>query len=59
MAKDEIILDGRDLMRSITLGVRLPRAFGFRMWLGTKLFELAGVVTGTTVLIEFDDEATG
>lgn len=56
MAKDEIILDGRELMSSIRIGVRLPRAFGLRMTIATYLFELAGWVSGTTVEIEIDDD---
>lgn len=55
MTKDEIIIDGRDLLHSITIGVQMPRAFGVRVWLATKLFQLAGWVTGTTVLVELDD----
>ena len=36
----------------------MPRALGIRMWLATKLFELAGLVSGTTVVVEIDDSDT-
>lgn len=58
MARDagEIVIDGKDLMASIRIGVRLPCAFGFRMWIATRLFELAGWVSGMNVVIEVEDE---
>lgn len=56
MAKDEIIVDGRELLSSIRIGVRMPRAFGVRVAIATYLFELAGWVSGTTVEIEVDDD---
>lgn len=57
MARDEIVIDGRELISSITIGVRMPRAFGLRMWIATSLFELAGWVSGANVAVEVDDEA--
>jgi hypothetical protein len=54
--KNEIVVDGRELMSTVTLSVRMPRLFGLRMWLATKLFELAATVTGFNVVIEVDDE---
>lgn len=56
MAQDEIVIDGRELLSSIKVGIRMPRAFGLRMWAATWLFQLAGWVSGTTVVIEVDDE---
>lgn len=56
MAKDEIVIDGRELLSSITVGIRMPRAFGLRMWIATQLFHLAGWVSGTDVVVEIDDE---
>lgn len=55
MARDEIIVDGSELMRSVRLGVRMPRMFGARMTLATWLFSLAGLVSGTNVVVEVDD----
>jgi hypothetical protein len=56
MAKDEIILNGREFLQSIRLRVRMPRMLGLRMWMATRLFQLAGFVSGTTVVIEIDDD---
>ena len=53
--RDEIIVDGSDLIKSIRIGVRLPRALGVRMAIASWLFTLAGFVSGTTVLVEFND----
>lgn len=55
MARDEIIVDGSELLRSVRLGVRLPRMFGPRMTIATWLFSLAGFVSGTNVVVEVDD----
>lgn len=52
----EITIDGGDLMASIRIGIRMPRAFGLRMWIATRLFELAGWVSGTNVVVEIDEE---
>lgn len=52
----EIVVDGRDLMANITIGVRMPRTFGIRMTIATWLFTLAGWVSGTNVVVEVDDE---
>jgi hypothetical protein len=62
MAKDagEIIIDGKELLRSVRIGIRMPRLFGPRMTAATWLFQLAGWVSGTNVVIviEVDDDAT-
>jgi hypothetical protein len=55
MARDEIIVDGSELLRSVRLGVRLPRMFGPRMTIATWLFSLAGFVSGANVVVEVDD----
>lgn len=52
----EITIDGSELMSSIRIGVRMPRLFGPRMWVATRLFELAGWVSGTSVVVEVEDE---
>ena len=57
MANGEIVVDGREMLRTVRLKVRMPRAFGLRVWLGTWLFELADLVIGMAVMIEVDDEA--
>ena len=55
-SSNEIVVDGRELLNSVKIGVRMPRMFGLRMWLATKLFELAAAVTGFNVVIEVDEE---
>ncbi len=53
---DEIIIDGRDLISSINIGVKMPRMFGLRMTIATWLFTLAGLVGGLNVVVEVDDD---
>lgn len=52
----EITVDGNELMASIRIGVRMPRMFGLRMWIATRLFELAGLVSGTNVMVEIEGD---
>jgi hypothetical protein len=60
MAKDagEIIVDGSELLHSLRIGIRMPRLFAPRMTVATWLFQLAGLVSGTNVVIEVDEGAT-
>lgn len=53
---DEIVIDGRDLLTRIRIGVKMPRMFGLRMTLATWLFNLAGRVSGMSVIVEVDDD---
>jgi len=53
---DEIIIDGRDLLTSIRIGVKMPRMFGLRMTIATWLFKLAGFVSSLNVVVEADDD---
>jgi len=57
MAKDlgEIAIDGNELLGSIRIGVRMPRAFGLRMWIATCFFRLAGWASGMNVVVEVGD----
>ncbi|WIC84694.1 hypothetical protein [Agrobacterium tumefaciens] len=55
---DEIIVDGSDLLRRLRIGVKMPRMFGPRMTVATWLFRLAGLVSGTNVVVEVDDDLT-
>jgi hypothetical protein len=57
MAKNvgEITVDANKLMANIRVTVRMPRLFGVRIWLATLLFELAGLISGLNVVVEFDD----
>ena len=58
MARDagEITIDGNELLSSLRLTVKMPRMFGVRFWIATRLFELAGWVSGCTVVIEVDED---
>ncbi len=51
-----IAIDGRELLSSIRIAVRMPRMLGPRMWLATKLFALAGLACGMNVAVDLDGE---
>lgn len=53
--KNEISVDGRELISSINIGVKMPRMFGLRMTVATWLFTLAGLIGGMNVVVEVDD----
>ncbi|PWJ75274.1 hypothetical protein C7441_12157 [Pseudaminobacter salicylatoxidans] len=52
----EIVIDGRELMSSLTVSIRMSRMFGVRIWIATRLFELAGLVTGWNVVVEIEGD---
>jgi hypothetical protein len=52
----EITIDDRELMSAITMNIRMPRLFWFRMYAATRLFALAGWITGMNVVVEVDDQ---
>lgn len=52
----EMTVDGRDLMQSVTIKVRMPRALGLRIWMASKLLGLSGWVSGVSMVIEMDEE---
>jgi len=54
--KNEITIDGRELISSINIGVKMPRMFGLRMAVAMWLFKLAGQVSGMNVVVEVDDD---
>lgn len=60
MARDcgEIIVEGSELLSRLRIGVKMPRMFGPRMTVAAWLFQLAGLVSGTNVVVEVDDELT-
>ncbi|WP_275790537.1 hypothetical protein [Pararhizobium gei] len=55
----EIAIDGNELLRTLRIGVKMPRMFGPRMTFATWLLTLAGWVSGTNVVVEVDDESEG
>ena len=57
--RSEIIVDGGKLLRSLRIGVRMPRMFGPRMTLATWLFTLAGWVSGLNVVVEVGEDDAG
>jgi hypothetical protein len=44
-------LRAADVMRSITLTVTMPAAFGFRVWLASRLMRAAAFVLGMRISI--------
>lgn len=54
----EITIDGRELLSSVTIGVRMPRLFGVRMWGATRLFELGAWMSGMNVAIDIEGDET-
>lgn len=60
MARDcgEIIVEGSELLSRLRIRWKMPRMFGPRMAVATWLFRLAGLVSGTNVVVEVDDDLT-
>lgn len=54
MAFDDVVIDGRDLMKEVRLTVRFPRALPIRFWLASKLIWMAGIVSGVTAEVDVD-----
>ena len=52
----EVTIDGRELLSSVRITVRWPRALGLRMWIATRLFLLGGWMSGTSVMIEIEGD---
>ncbi|ALJ14109.1 hypothetical protein [Sphingopyxis macrogoltabida] len=42
-------------MKQVKISVKLPRAFGLRIWLTAKLIRLAGLVAPVTIEVEVSD----
>ncbi|MGB3844296.1 MAG: hypothetical protein WA940_00365 [Sphingopyxis sp.] len=38
--------------KSITISIKLPRAFGIRMWVAIQLVKLAGLIAPVTIELE-------
>lgn len=51
---DTITVDGREVMQTIRLELRLPRAFGLRMKLAALCARAAGWLSGTQVSVVVD-----
>lgn len=45
MAKSEMTIDGGELLNTLQIKIRWPRAFGFRMWLTVQVLRLAGFIS--------------
>ena len=57
----ELKADGKELLESVTISIRWPRAFGFRMWLTARLIAIAGIVSPVTIeadVIEAEETGT-
>lgn len=50
----ELVVNGQQLLSSVVIKVRMPRALGLRMWIAGRLFGLAAWVSGTSVVIGLD-----
>jgi len=48
----EAVVDGKEILSSLSIQIRWPRAFGFRVWLTSRILSLAGMVSP----IEIDAE---
>ena len=55
----EVKLDGSELMESLTITLRMPKAFGLRMWLVGRLIAVARVISPVTIkaIVDGADEA--
>jgi hypothetical protein len=51
----EVQIDGKELMQQITISLRMPPAFGFRMWLTARILALAGIVSPVQIEAEIHD----
>jgi len=50
-------VDAGEVMSTLTLTFRLTRTYRARMWIGTRLILLAGLILGTSmVIVEADDD---
>ncbi len=58
MANVQASVDAVDAMKGVTITVRLTRysEFLFRTWLGLTLIRLGLWITGTTVVVECEDD---
>ncbi len=56
MARNEIIIDGKELLSSVTIGIRMPRLFALRMWVATRLFQLGAWMSGMNVVIDIEGD---
>lgn len=54
---DTITVDGREVMQSVRLELKLPRAFGVRMRLAALCARAAGWLAGTQMHVVVDGEA--
>lgn len=53
---DEISIDASDLLRRINIKVTMPRMMGVRFAIAGWLLRLAGVVSGTNMIVEVGEE---
>lgn len=52
----EVKLDGGELMDQLTISLRMPRAFGFRMWIAGRLIALARAVSLVPIEARISDD---
>lgn len=51
----EVQIDGKELKQQLTISLRMPRAFGFRMWLTARILALAGMVSPVQIEVDIHD----
>jgi thiamine pyrophosphate-dependent acetolactate synthase large subunit-like protein len=53
---NELTVDGKVICENITISIRMPRAFGFRMWLTAKLLAAMIWVSPVKIGASIDDD---
>jgi hypothetical protein len=48
-------VDASEIMSSVTLTFTFTRTYRARMWLGTRMIHLAGLILGTSMVIVMAD----
>jgi hypothetical protein len=55
MAKTEMTIEGGHLLEQLTISIRIPRAFAFRMWLTIRLLAVARLVSPVEIEAEIGE----
>jgi hypothetical protein len=55
MASHDVTIEGKEILSAVTIHIRWPRAYGFRMWITRQIIGLAGRVS--PVVIDADVKA--
>jgi hypothetical protein len=55
MSISRVEIDSRELLSKVTIILHMPKMLGFRFWVAAKLIQLAGWVSMTNIVVEFDE----